>query len=251
MTGVGTNTYLLGTTRMVVIDPGPDDATHRGRILAAIGDPKRLVAIALTHGHADHAEGAAALRMATGAPVLGHADLPGIDRALVDGDSIDIGHAALVACATPGHAAEHLCFWWSGAILFAGDLVAGTGTIVLADAAGALRQYLDSLARMRALRPGVILPGHGEPIRDPLARLTEYLDHRHARDREIAAALDAGAGSVEAIVAAVYPDLAPALRSAAARTVRAHLDYQAETGRARRVGEEWLSIPVPDRPTGA
>src|SRR5271154_584989 len=65
MTGSGTNTYLLGEREVTVIDPGPDDATHLGNILAAAGPQIRWVAV--THTHRDHSPLATELARMTGA----------------------------------------------------------------------------------------------------------------------------------------------------------------------------------------
>ena len=69
MTGPGTNTYLVGTDELVVVDPGPDDAGHLDA-LARLG-AGRIRWIVVTHTHPDHAPGAAGLAARTGAEVLG------------------------------------------------------------------------------------------------------------------------------------------------------------------------------------
>ena len=63
MTLDGTNTWVLvapGQTRAIVVDPGPDDASHRHAVMAAVEDAgaNQVALILLTHGHADHAAGA-------------------------------------------------------------------------------------------------------------------------------------------------------------------------------------------------
>ncbi|EQD26823.1 Beta-lactamase-like domain protein, partial [mine drainage metagenome] len=71
MTGTGTNSYLIGSDEVVVIDPGPDDEGHI-RSLADLGED-RIRIIAVTHKHIDHAPGAALLARLTGAEVVGYA----------------------------------------------------------------------------------------------------------------------------------------------------------------------------------
>jgi glyoxylase-like metal-dependent hydrolase (beta-lactamase superfamily II) len=74
MTLDGTNTWIIaepGSSSALVVDPGPDDEGHLRRVsdmVAATG--QRVGKILLTHGHPDHAEGAAAFAAMTGAPVL-------------------------------------------------------------------------------------------------------------------------------------------------------------------------------------
>ena len=67
MTGPGTNTYLVGTEELAVIDPGPGDAAHIKAIVAA--GAGRIRWILCSHTHMDHASGVASLRKATGARV--------------------------------------------------------------------------------------------------------------------------------------------------------------------------------------
>ena len=65
----GTNTYLIGTTSLAVIDPGPVDARHCEAIIrAANGRP--ITHIILTHTHRDHIDGLPALLAATGSSLL-------------------------------------------------------------------------------------------------------------------------------------------------------------------------------------
>jgi glyoxylase-like metal-dependent hydrolase (beta-lactamase superfamily II) len=79
MTLQGTNTYLLGTTELAVIDPGPDLPEHLDAILrAAGGTPIRWILV--THRHSDHLPAALPLARRTGAPLYGHAALPGVQR---------------------------------------------------------------------------------------------------------------------------------------------------------------------------
>src|SRR5688572_6407067 len=109
MTGPGTNTYLVGTQRYAVIDPGPHDVVHIERIVEAAGGP--VTAILATHTHPDHSPAVAALAQSTGAEVLGRgAPVHGRQdatfaptRALNDGDVVRVGDLALRAIHTPGH----------------------------------------------------------------------------------------------------------------------------------------------------
>ena len=66
MTGPGTNTYVVGKTDLVVVDPGPADPSHVEAILDCVGD--QLKFIACTHTHPDHSPApvASARRAAAG-----------------------------------------------------------------------------------------------------------------------------------------------------------------------------------------
>jgi glyoxylase-like metal-dependent hydrolase (beta-lactamase superfamily II) len=116
MTGPGTNSYVVGESELVLIDPGPDIASHVDVLRRAVGD--RLKWILCTHTHLDHSPAARALKNATGARVAGRiATQDGRqdaefapDRVLSDGDSVTAGNTMLRAVHTPGHASNHLCY---------------------------------------------------------------------------------------------------------------------------------------------
>lgn len=247
MTFTGTRTYLLGDREVAVIDPGPRDPAHQAAVAAAAtAGGARVAAILVTHGHRDHSEGARALQELVQAPILGFGPAErspamavlAAAGAIGGGEGIDAGFAPdrrlaagevaagagwrLEAVHTPGHLGDHLSFAWEGG-LFSGDTVMGWATTLISPPDGDLGDFLASLDRLAARPEAVYYPGHGAPLRDPAGMIAWQRAHRAERTAQIAAALAAGAESVPALVAAVYPDLAPALRPAAARNVLAHL----------------------------
>jgi glyoxylase-like metal-dependent hydrolase (beta-lactamase superfamily II) len=163
---------------------------------------------------------------------------------LADGDRIPAGTGELRVVATPGHAPDHIClFEPESRTLFGGDLIVKGGTVMIpASTGGSLRQYLDSLQRVRALAPRRVLPAHGPPIDDPDALIVAYLAHRAQREQQVLAALAAGALDAAAIVSRVYGSLAPELVGAARESVTAHLLELETEGRVRRAGDEWLIV---------
>lgn len=233
----GTNTWIVGTGRVAVIDPGPDDPAHRRALLAALAG-ETVTHILVTHSHQDHAPGAAPLAAATGATVLGWGHpqaertvgittghppfLP--DESLTEGDTIAGRDWRLTVLCTPGHASDHLCFALDGAgILFSGDHVMPWSTSMVAPPDGDMAAYVANLRRMLDRPEDTFLSGHGPPIVEPRPYVAALLRHREAREAGILEALAGGAASVEEIVAHQYPGLAEPLRPAAAKTVRAHL----------------------------
>jgi endoribonuclease LACTB2 len=124
---------------------------------------------------------------------------------------------------TPGHSPDHCCFH-ARAGVFCGDLLRIGGTVVIpASRGGDLALYLESLRRVRALRPPRLFPAHGPIVESPQAVIDEYLAHRSARERQILEALEASASTPREIVARVYAALAPDLVPAAEDSVLAHL----------------------------
>jgi glyoxylase-like metal-dependent hydrolase (beta-lactamase superfamily II) len=231
----GTNSWVLAVDgRAWVIDPGPDLDPHLDALASAVDARGGLAGIALTHRHADHADGVVGLlRRAGPAPVLSHAGwvpdgAPAGTTAVAVADGETRGPFRVLA--TPGHARDHVVFL-HGAAGFVGDTVLGRGSVLLVPHVGALAGYLDALRRLRDEGLGWLLPGHGPVIDDPRAKLDEYVAHRLDRERRLVAALDGGARSVDALLDAVWDDAPGILRMAAAVTLQAHLDKLADEGR--------------------
>jgi glyoxylase-like metal-dependent hydrolase (beta-lactamase superfamily II) len=227
MTLDGTNTWLLrepGSTDVVVIDPGPDDAEHLDRIVAAASSlDARIVAIVLTHDHPDHIAGVRALSDRVDAPVRARRDNAlAIGRQNLAGIEVDV-------LATPGHTADSVSFQVvADDAVITGDTVLGRGTTVVAYPDGNLAQYLQSLDEIRLLVDrGVVtvLPGHGPVVTDAATAVDAYIAHRHTRLDQIRAARAAGATSVDDILNVVYSDVPDAIRFAAAASVMAQLEY--------------------------
>jgi glyoxylase-like metal-dependent hydrolase (beta-lactamase superfamily II) len=247
MTYLGTNTYLLGTDRLVVIDPGPADSAHLSALLRAINE-RPVDYIAVTHSHLDHSALAPALSAATGAPVCAFGDASagrsavmadlaargmtgggeGIDHAfrpdltLADGDMLQGDWGRLHALHTPGHLGNHLCFHWQDA-LFSGDHVMGWASSLVSPPDGDLTDFMASCRKLQAVSVSCFYPAHGAPVTDPAARLHWLIAHRLQREAEIIAALTEAAATPAMLVARIYADLTPLLARAAERNVLAHL----------------------------
>jgi glyoxylase-like metal-dependent hydrolase (beta-lactamase superfamily II) len=237
MTGPGTNTYLVGTDDLAVVDPGPDDDGHVDAIVAA--GAGRIRAILVTHTHPDHWPATPKVAARTGATTFAFGATDGFepDRHLADGDRVTLGSTTIESVHTPGHASNHLCYLVvEEDALLSGDHVMQGSTVVISPPDGDMAVYLDSLERVRALAPATILPGHGTRIDDPAAKVAEYVAHRFEREAQIAGALDRGDRTIDAIVERLYADVRAELHPVARRTVHAHLVKLRDEGRA--VGDE-------------
>ena len=237
MTGPGTNTYLVGIDEIAVIDPGPADDAHLDAIAGCGGD--RIRWILLTHTHEDHSPGAVGLRKRTGAPVLGFGPGHGkgkvrLDDTLADGDVIEATEFHLTAIHTPGHASNHLCYLLNEErTLFTGDHLMQGSTVVISPPDGDMAAYLESLERVKAIRPRLraIAPGHGHVITDPIAAIDEVIEHRLAREAQVLEELRSrGTATVTELVEAIYTDVPAELHPVARRTVWAHLRKLAAEG---------------------
>jgi hydroxyacylglutathione hydrolase len=246
LTGTGTNTYLLGTDEIAVIDPGPDLDAHLAAILMATRG-RRVSAIVVTHAHRDHSALAQRLAAATGAEILAFGGArdgisqrmaalgDGIggsgegldlsftpDRRLIDDDRLAGPDWDLRVIHTPGHLGGHICLA-QGRTLFSGDHVMGWSTSIVSPPEGDMGDYMASLDRLGREPWDLALPGHGEEIADPLARIGELASHRRMREAQVLAALTPGPATAMDLARRIYIDLAVGLLPAAARNVLAHL----------------------------
>jgi glyoxylase-like metal-dependent hydrolase (beta-lactamase superfamily II) len=233
MTGSGNNTWLLMGAEPALIDAGVGAPPHVEAIARAL-EGRELSRVLVTHGHADHASGAPALKARW--PNAGLAKFAPSDglpwRALADGDRITAGDSLLTVIHTPGHALDHVCFWNPDTReLFAGDMLSlGTTIMIPAGRGGGLRAYITSLERLAALAPARVYPGHGLVIEEPVELIAEYLAHRRMREEQVRQCLAEGLIDAGAIVERLYPGLPAGLIAAARATIEAHIEKLREDG---------------------
>ncbi len=250
MTGDGNWTWLIPGRTPTLVDAGVGDSAHLDALDRALaGIP--LAQVLVTHGHSDHASGAAALASrAAGARFM---KMPWAERdtrwgvaweAITDGDLIPAGDTSLTAVHTPGHAPDHVCFWHEPTrTLFGGDLAIQDTTVwIPASPGGDLRAYLNSIERVLTLAPARIFPAHGPIIDDPDTLLRRYITHRTVREGQVLSSLRRGELTPPAIAARIYPGLNPSLAQRAEQTIAAHLEKLERDRRVRRDGDAWNII---------
>ena len=248
MTGPGTNSYLVGESRLCLIDPGPRDGTQLDSFLAAI-DGRKLEYILATHTHGDHSPAAVELRRETGAELVG---LPAPEHGHHDrefkperewrhDDQLDCGEYRIRLLHTPGHVSNHLCYLLCGEqLLFTGDHILQGTTSVILPPDGNMSDYLESLTQLRQMPLRYLAPGHGNLIHDPGAEIDKLIKHRLGREAKIASGLPTqGSCTLDELVLVVYDDVDKSMHRWAKRTMLAHLEKLEREGRARREGEQW------------
>ena len=234
MTLDGTRTYVVGTARVAIIDPGPRLPAHLHAVAQAVGDAAQAT-ILVTHAHPDHDAGAPTLAAQLRAEIA----RPG------NGHSIDTDAGELLTLATPGHTPDHVAFFLAAQrALFCGDLMTGgMDTALVSLPEGNLGDYLQSLERIRALDPAVIYPAHGPAFEEPQITIDRYLRHRMERIEQVVVALGEEPGTAEALVDRVYgTQLDRRLRRYAESAVEAYLAYLAAGGRVTLSNGEWSLV---------
>jgi glyoxylase-like metal-dependent hydrolase (beta-lactamase superfamily II) len=258
-TFTGTCSYIVGTGKVAILDPGPAGAeAHLASLLDAVRG-ETVTHIVVTHTHRDHSPLARALKAATGAPIVGCGPhRPARERAdgltdaldsggdrehvpdllMEDGDAVTGPGWTLGAVATPGHTANHLAFALGEEnVLMSGDQVMAWSTTVIAPPDGSMADYMASLRHLLTLEHATYWPGHGGPVRDPQRYVRGLVAHRRQRERMILDAVKGGAQTVPAIVETAYPAISPQLAGAAGMSTLAHLEFLIEQGLVASDGE--------------
>ncbi|TBA20190.1 MBL fold metallo-hydrolase [Rhizobium ruizarguesonis] len=258
----GTNSYIVGSSSVAVIDPGPEDDAHYQALMAALGG-RAVTHIFVSHTHRDHSPLSLRLQAATGAVTVGQgphrparplregeinpfsesSDLSFVpDIALSDGETLSGDGWSLRAVLTPGHTANHAAFALQGRdILFSGDHVMAWSTSIVAPPDGSMADYMASLDRLIARDDRLLLPGHGGPVTQPATFLPALKAHRLKREQAVLARVRAGDERIAEMVKVIYRDTDPKLHGAAALSVLAHIEDLLERGEIAADGPPTLA----------
>lgn len=241
----GTNSYIVGSRSVAVIDPGPIDEAHFAALKAALHG-REVTHIFVSHTHRDHAPLARLLAEETGAVIVAEGPHRA-SRPLHDGESnpfaessdmeftpdIAIAHDeviagdgwALRALHTPGHTANHCCFALEGTgINFSADHIMAWATTIVAPPDGSMREFMASLDVMLEREDDLLLPGHGGPVTSPNAFIRGLRSHRKIREMAVLRRIKAGDQLIPDIVKVIYRNTDKRLHGAAALSVLAHIE---------------------------
>ena len=231
------NVYLVtGTNRTAFIDTAyghEDEVRAQLGLWEGLGKPE-IAAIILTHRHPDHIGGAGRLQQATGGQIVSSpSEKESIEHALkqfevgrvvADGETLDLGGATLELIHTPGHTMGSLCvFYREGGVLFTGDTILGSGSVVISPDHGDMQLYIQSLRKLLGYDARVICPGHGSVVNQPRAKIEELIEHRLDRERQVLRLLQRGQHTTDELLEAMYPELDSRLHDSARRQIRSHL----------------------------
>jgi glyoxylase-like metal-dependent hydrolase (beta-lactamase superfamily II) len=246
-TGPGTNTYLIGKEEITVLDPGPAMDSHIDAITSAEGKIKQIV---VTHTHPDHSPGVRLLQERLDVPAYGMLTetSKGQDRSfkpdkiLKDGDMFEETEFTLKVVHTPGHASNHLCYILEEEeFIFTGDHIMNGSTVVIGPPDGNMKQYLDSLEKLKQFKLSKIAPGHGEVLDSPYEVAEWIINHRLQREEKVATALkEATKGNPESLVSRVYDDVDSSLFPIAKASLLAHLIKLEEDNVASKEGDDYV-----------
>ena len=246
-TGPGTNTYLVGNEDVTVIDPGPAMEEHIDIILAASDNIKQIL---VTHTHPDHSPGTRLLQQKLDVPAFGmltesskNQDMTfSPERILKDGEILEKEEYSLEVVHTPGHASNHLCFILrEEKFIFTGDHVMSGSTVVIGPPDGSMKQYIDSLNKLKNYDMEKMAPGHGDILESPYQVADWIINHRLKREEKVFSALkDATRGTPESLVEKVYADVDSSLFPIAKASLLAHLIKLEEDQVISKEGEEYI-----------
>jgi glyoxylase-like metal-dependent hydrolase (beta-lactamase superfamily II)/8-oxo-dGTP pyrophosphatase MutT (NUDIX family) len=242
-----TNCFIVGRREFVVIDAAAREESEQAAlhefIDSIVGRGSVCRGIIVSHFHQDHTGGEIALKkhlrenFNQQAPLLTHRataeNLPEIefDGFLQGGDEFNLKDEndapfKLETIHAPGHARGHLCFYDSEiGFLLSSDNVIGAGSILIAPPEGNMRDYLNSLEKMRDLPNLRFLCGsHGSALANAREKIENYIQHRLMREQKIFEAWKTGARTAREIVERAYTDVKPELWLWAEKSVEAHLE---------------------------
>jgi endoribonuclease LACTB2 len=256
-----TNTLIVGTDKLYIIDPATPDASEQQRLFnemdSLLEEGKHFEAILLTHHHIDHVGAVNAVSQHYKLPVRAHEEcykrietgyIKG--EALKDGDRIELGTAPdnsedwhLTIVHTPGHAVDHLCYLESryhAAIV--GDMLSTISTILIDPPEGHMQTYLDNLEKLLGFPMKTLYPAHGPANRDGHSLIRHFLKHRKDREQAIINALTNDEQTIDDLLPKIYDDVPEAVYPVASRSLLAGLIKLEEDQVSIQKNDSWKLV---------
>ncbi len=230
-TGLGTNTYLVGIDEIVVIDPGPEDASHLDSVAGCGGD--RIRWVTWTQEGPEYTDGLDAMIARTGAEVLDPAD----------GDTILGTEFRINVHAMPGPSKHHRAFLLEEErMLLCGGLIADDRLAPLDAGTSNVAALVESLEAASKMRLRRMAPVHGHIVEEAKKAVPAELERRAAVDAAILAALSSGHATPAEIAEAILGDVdETGDLEVLAGTVEVHLDTLAADKQAKRTKGTWAA----------
>ena len=243
----GTGTYIVGSGKVAVIDPGPADFDHIDAIVRATKN-EEITHLVVTHTHLDHSPGCKLLIEHCDAKTYGFGPhganisddwvveegcdtefVP--DVAVTHHDEIAGDTWSLTCLHTPGHTSNHICYILNEEkALFSGDHVMGWSTSVISPPDGDMESYMASLRLLLEYELDVYWPTHGPPITNPIPHVEAFIRHRLHREQQIVKFCKKSVQTIADLVPLMYENLDPFLHPAARRSVYAAVCFMVKRG---------------------
>jgi ribonuclease/clavin/mitogillin len=240
-----TNAFIIGDigSNVILFDPSPKDRTELNKLLSTI-EPFKVTHLLISHHHPDHHEYSTDIARLLKLPVFISQDsfnrltqinpkyFDQLDVLIVKEGTVVtkwLGQDVLVF-EVPGHDEGQIALapkklnWF-----IAGDLFQGAGTVVVGGAGSSMKKYLESLRKVIALNPKVVLPSHGIGL-GGVDILVKTLEHRLMREEQVFKLQSEGRSVIE-MLDIIYTDLPDNLKPYAKANIDSHLFKLKEEGR--------------------
>ena len=233
-----TNAFRLGDpdSPQILVDSSPkSDETYL--LMLEQMKQENLDALFLTHHHPDHHQFAPDLARDLQLPILlsqdshsriqqkfGEDYFRGVEiRMITDGEELTRWHGETVKVyAVPGHDAGQLALAPESLSWFiVGDLIQGIGTVVISEPEGDMTTYFQTLEKVIALQPFVIIPSHGIPMGGTY-RIEATLQHRREREKQVLQLFHQDK-TEDQMLQSIYQNIPQGLYPYALKNIRSHL----------------------------
>jgi glyoxylase-like metal-dependent hydrolase (beta-lactamase superfamily II)/8-oxo-dGTP pyrophosphatase MutT (NUDIX family) len=233
-----TNCFLINN--QVLVDPSPKDLNELAKLNKSL-EKETFNLIFLTHHHPDHYEYCVEIAHERNVPIyiskksfkyFSTDYFKNVKVHLVNDNDVigDYFGSPIRVMDISGHADGQFGLYSENKNWFiVGDLIQGTGTVVIGGKGSSMAEYLFSLKKVIELDPQVIFPSHGIAT-GSTNRLQETLKHRIERETQVFKLLKENKTLAE-ILEVIYPDLSENLKYLALQNIDSHISHLRETGK--------------------